>query len=111
MMKKFHKKQRLLSAVLGMTVSCSAGGVVDAAVNYQPDPPGSVMAETGEASYIVTELTITGNKHHSTEEIKLLCPTPQTAKYFLWPDAESLYSASGQHQQNQPKWPVWGHIR
>lgn len=74
MMKKFHKKQRLLSAVLGMAVSCSAGGVVDAAVNYQPDPPGSVMAETGEASYIVTELTITGNKHHSTEEIKRLVP-------------------------------------
>lgn len=66
-------KKKLLSAVLGAALSC-AFGTVDAAVLYNPDPPGSVMAETGEASYIVTELVITGNKRHTEEEIKRLVP-------------------------------------
>ncbi len=73
MMKLSRKKKKLLSAVLGMALSC-AGGMADAAVNYNPEPPGSVMAETGEASYIVTELVITGNKRHSEAEIKRLVP-------------------------------------
>lgn len=67
-------KKKFLSAVLGMALSCAAGGMASAAVNYSPDPPGSVMAETGETSYIVTELVITGNKRHSEEEIKRLVP-------------------------------------
>ena len=74
MMKLSKKKKKLLSAVLGMALSCAAGGMADAAVNYNPEPPGSVMAETGEASYIVTELVITGNKRHSEAEIKRLVP-------------------------------------
>ena len=74
MMKLSKKKKKLLSAVLGMALSCAAGGMADAAVNYNPEPPGSVMAETGESSYIVTELVITGNKNHSEEEIKRLVP-------------------------------------
>ena len=67
-------KKKLLAAVLtGASISalpCAAY----AAVNYNPEPPGSVMAETGEASYIVSELVITGNKRHSDEEIKRLVP-------------------------------------
>ena len=74
MMKLSKKKKKLLAAVLGMALSCAAGGMADAAVNYNPEPPGSVMAETGESSYIVTELVITGNKRHSEEEIKRLVP-------------------------------------
>ena len=74
MMKLSKKKKKLLSAVLGMVLSCAAGGMADAAVSYAPDPPGSVMAETGEASYIVTELVITGNKRHTEEEIRRLVP-------------------------------------
>ena len=74
MMKLSKKKKKLLAAVFGMALSCAAGGMADAAVNYNPEPPGSVMAETGEASYIVKELVITGNKRHSEEEIKRLVP-------------------------------------
>ena len=74
MMKLSKKKKKFLSVVLGMALSCAAGGMADAAVNYNPEPPGSVMAETGEESYIVSELVITGNKEHSEEEIKRLVP-------------------------------------
>lgn len=70
---KLYKKKKLLFAVLGMALSCYVG-TADAAVLYNPEPPGSVMAETGEASYIVTELVIKGNKNHSEEEIKYLVP-------------------------------------
>lgn len=73
MMKLSKKKKKLLSVVLGMALSC-AFGTADAAVLYNPEPPGAVMAETGEASYIVKELVITGNKNHSEEEIKRLVP-------------------------------------
>ena len=68
---KLYKKKKLLFAVLGMALSCYVG-TADAAVLYNPEPPGSVMAETGETSFIVTELVIKGNKNHSEEEIKYL---------------------------------------
>lgn len=67
-------KKKLLTAVLGLALSCAFGGAADAAITYNPEPPDSVMAETGEASYIVTELVITGNKNHSEAEIKRLVP-------------------------------------
>ena len=73
-MMKLSKKKKLLAAALAgaslFVMPCAA----DAAINYNPEPPGAVMAETGEASYIVTELVITGNKNHSEEEIKRLVP-------------------------------------
>ena len=72
-MMKPSKKKLLAAVLMGASISalpCAAY----AAVNYNPEPPGSVMAETGEASYIVSELVITGNKRHSDEEIKRLVP-------------------------------------
>lgn len=66
-------KKKLLPAVLGVALFCAAG-TADAAILYNPEPPGTVMSETGEASYIVKELVITGNVRHSDEEIKRLVP-------------------------------------
>ncbi|MBQ9377405.1 MAG: hypothetical protein IJU05_06375, partial [Schwartzia sp.] len=73
MMKRSEKKKLLAAALAGASL-LALPGAADAAVTYKPDPPGSVMAETGEASYIVTELVITGNKRHSEDEIKRLVP-------------------------------------
>lgn len=38
------------------------------------DDPNSVLAETGEDSYLVKDVVITGNKKHSSEEIFKLVP-------------------------------------
>ena len=73
-MKLSSRKKKLLAAVLTGATLYALPCAADAAVLYNPEPPGSVMAETGEASYIVTELVITGNKNHSEEEIKRLVP-------------------------------------
>lgn len=63
------KKKLIVSALCGMALALPC--VADAASN---PPPNSVMSETGEAAYIVTELVITGNKNHTEEEIKRLVP-------------------------------------
>lgn len=64
-------RKKLLAAALAsaslFALPCAANA---ASVTLRPDPPGSVMAETGEASYIVTELVITGNKRQPEEEIR-----------------------------------------
>ena len=73
-MMKLSKKKKLLAAALAGASLFALPCAVDAAINYNPEPPGSVMAETGEASYIVTELVITGNKNHSEAEIRHLVP-------------------------------------
>ncbi len=55
-MKLSSRKKKLLAAVLTGATLYALPCAADAAVLYNPEPPGSVMAEAGEASYIVKEL-------------------------------------------------------
>ena len=69
------KKKLLLSALLGAALSAPFAPTANAETTLHPElPPGAVTSETGDASYLVTELVITGNKEHTEEEIKFLVP-------------------------------------
>lgn len=71
-MKPSGKKKKLLAiALCGMALALPC---VANAAEAKLDPPGSVLAENGEAAYIVSELVITGNKKHTEEEIRRLVP-------------------------------------
>lgn len=73
-MMKLSKKKKLLAAALAGASLLALPCAADAEVVLRPTAPGTVISETGEESYIVSELVITGNKEHSEEEIKRLVP-------------------------------------
>lgn len=73
-MMKLSKKKKLLAAALAGASLFALPCAADAEVVLRPTAPGTVISETGEEAYIVSELVITGNKEHSEEEIKRLVP-------------------------------------
>lgn len=66
---KLSKKQ-LLAMVLGLSMA-APGAALAAEPGSLPD---SVLAETGEDSYIVTDVVVTGNQKYSREDILRLVP-------------------------------------